>query len=1065
MDRIVVFATAWGPREGGINAFNTDLCVGLRQAVPGMEIVCVIVGPSAADTAAFDTWQAEALEAGVHLVAVFSPSDRGAPAPLLLDGLRHRDIAAALYVGHDLFTGWWAVEVARRVGAPSFVLVHMAPENYKAFVGDDGDKVWELERQQKALFLAADHLGGVGPRLFEHARKKIPVPLLGKAVELIPGLADIELKTPPSTSFVGITVGRLSPKDDLLKQGQLALRSFARAVRALGEDHDHYDIGFRAIGLSSDRAAYDQERENLEEMAKAIAGRRIQVLGNRFNEDREHLFSTLGEQNVFYMLSLHEGFGLAGFEAIAAGVPLVLSKRSGLFDFLKARKLLGFVSTVHLVGDGLDSDSTDQAQVAESTERILFDGESARATAGSLRHQLIQLDTTWRRCAEDLLRACGMGDRLPASRPAPPADRDDAPAKPWPWSGLGDEAEASVRQALAWLMDGRERFAELDGPLTERKRRVVDRLAQMVSWDLGDVYRLKVVRVPEAPSAGALARLADTWPSRPRPGDRPPGPLLLVIDPPPDADAVFWRTLTERADAAGAFVLLTAPGPSALDLPPQRRRIAWAGEPPTDTGAAWGFGFSPAIDPTEEEALRRVSATAFGLSLGELFELLSGEPEDDRYAFVQRLVDGDIDRLAHHDGRWVCAAPTASEHDEALARHMAALLAPKVDAAVEASRLQRWPLLRALLPSALEGIVQQARAGEPDLAFERFDADLFEPTLFRFARFDRLLKVLENFFSDTGFGTCRLSDPRLARKARANAAQALANLGRVDEAWALHTAVLASPAAEPLLASLQVNAAFSSFLAGRYEDTEALLQSALRDPGLSRRRRAVAHRSLAKLHLREMRLDLATAELASAHELYAAEDDAQGLAGVEAYRAELAIAQGRPALALDIVEAGFERLDALERRAAARWDSRDRVRLLLARGKALSAAAPHGPEARRTAGEAMAGALETGAIDFVIDAHVLVARSLEPHGVDEAQVEQLHGIAGQADRDGLRRHAADVRLAIAAIDAGRGRTESAARLARRVHEAARLDGGLHQDEWLRRAAARMLPPTAGDAVR
>lgn len=55
------------------------------------------------------------------------------------------------------------------------------------------------------------------------------------------------------------------------------------------------------------------------------------------------------------MLSIHEGFGLAGWEAIAAGIPLVVSKNSGLYEFLDdsfANQAAKYVYPIEIKGDG-----------------------------------------------------------------------------------------------------------------------------------------------------------------------------------------------------------------------------------------------------------------------------------------------------------------------------------------------------------------------------------------------------------------------------------------------------------------------------------------------------------------------------------------------------------------------------------------------------------------------------------------------------------------------------------------------------------------------------------------
>src|SRR5918999_5248329 len=51
-------------------------------------------------------------------------------------------------------------------------------------------------------------------------------------------------------------------------------------------------------------------------------------------QDRQQLYSELSKASVALMPSWHEGFGLVAWEAIAAGVPVIVSKHSGVYRLL-----------------------------------------------------------------------------------------------------------------------------------------------------------------------------------------------------------------------------------------------------------------------------------------------------------------------------------------------------------------------------------------------------------------------------------------------------------------------------------------------------------------------------------------------------------------------------------------------------------------------------------------------------------------------------------------------------------------------------------------------------------
>ena len=74
----------------------------------------------------------------------------------------------------------------------------------------------------------------------------------------------------------------------------------------------------------------------------------MNILAQPFTAQREPLFDQLGRANLALMLSWHEGFGLTGWEAIAAQVPLIVSRQSGLYRLVQER--IGTPGTACLKG-------------------------------------------------------------------------------------------------------------------------------------------------------------------------------------------------------------------------------------------------------------------------------------------------------------------------------------------------------------------------------------------------------------------------------------------------------------------------------------------------------------------------------------------------------------------------------------------------------------------------------------------------------------------------------------------------------------------------------------------
>ena len=98
-----------------------------------------------------------------------------------------------------------------------------------------------------------------------------------------------------------------------------------------GVDRGHL---FTMYGLAQEQ--YAAEEQALKGLMRKETGRQIPVNATVYTDDRQKLYVALADNEVALMLAWHEGFGLVGWEAIAAGVPLVLSKRTGLYKLLSS---------------------------------------------------------------------------------------------------------------------------------------------------------------------------------------------------------------------------------------------------------------------------------------------------------------------------------------------------------------------------------------------------------------------------------------------------------------------------------------------------------------------------------------------------------------------------------------------------------------------------------------------------------------------------------------------------------------------------------------------------------
>ena len=157
------------------------------------------------------------------------------------------------------------------------------------------------------------------------------------------------------------------------------------------------------IGLSKEDKEYMQEYKSLENKCKKL-NESVTLNPISYLEDKNELDTRLLEQDLCMMLSEHEGFGLVGWEAIGAGIPLIVSKNSGLYQFVKDhhRELLDFMHPVN--GRGPEEDL--KKEVIGKLIHIKYIGEDAFSDATKLRDGL--KEHTWVRAAEGFANVCGI---------------------------------------------------------------------------------------------------------------------------------------------------------------------------------------------------------------------------------------------------------------------------------------------------------------------------------------------------------------------------------------------------------------------------------------------------------------------------------------------------------------------------------------------------------------------------------------------------------------------------------------------------------------------------------
>ncbi|MFA6056461.1 MAG: glycosyltransferase, partial [Thermodesulfovibrionales bacterium] len=417
MHSLITFATQWGSKHGGINSFNTDFSSAFGIAYHlSAQIICIVASTTPEEIE-------DARTAYVHLIPLpYAPKGdifAAAHAEAAIAELKRLNISFApdrtIWLGHDRITGEAAIVAARSAAGRSALIHHMSYDHYESFA-ENSNTAYEKTQKQIGLFRQADLVLAVGPLLRDALHDRLggakPVNML------IPGLAEIEVRCAPRT-FTAFLSGRLSDDASRIKQGHLGIAAFAQAQREARESGmpdalcKQPKLVLRGVDFESQLAHFSLQPEvdietELKQLAEKYAEGVINLYALPYTQDRQLLFADLSGASVALMPSWHEGFGLVAWEAIAAGVPLIISKNSGVYCFLEEchpGSGPGCVWPIDVHGSFSSPyfQIQDLQAVVVALKDIANKPGEAKRRAGELRNMLNEY--TWSFCAEQALLA------------------------------------------------------------------------------------------------------------------------------------------------------------------------------------------------------------------------------------------------------------------------------------------------------------------------------------------------------------------------------------------------------------------------------------------------------------------------------------------------------------------------------------------------------------------------------------------------------------------------------------------------------------------------------------
>lgn len=410
---IVIFATSWGSQEGGINSFNHDICVALAFAVEERtRVVCVV------DSLTKDRFMA-AKRDSVILIAQNDLSSTTASlevrAEHIVQELKKRNLAPIAWLGHDVITAPIALACAKVKKLPVALFNHMSYFEYQSHKTQDGSIALQKVDEQTKLLSASDFIFPVGPLLRDSCHRIIAGNSNIIVQMVIPGLVDLDPLATAPAKFSGITVGRLNREDDRIKNSRLALASFATAchdaaIRAGSPKSLRSNPSFMMIGLSR-----NEDEQELRKLASDYSkGKQLNLIAVPFSENRRGIWDHVRSSSFAIMPSLHDGFGLTGWEAIAVGTPLITTKNTGLYQYLYeiGGTALGCISAIEIGGNWTaeepnrsEEKTGDIRVVADAILNLAGDPMRAKQDALALRSYLQQeLELTWESCARTVAK-------------------------------------------------------------------------------------------------------------------------------------------------------------------------------------------------------------------------------------------------------------------------------------------------------------------------------------------------------------------------------------------------------------------------------------------------------------------------------------------------------------------------------------------------------------------------------------------------------------------------------------------------------------------------------------
>ena len=316
--RITLLSSEWRSTKGGLSTINRELAIQLAKH-PSVEVSVYLPKCSEED-------KRVAASHNVHLIEAEEMPGYDNPVDWL--SFLPENHSVDCVIGHGAVLGRQVQGIKRQCKCKWIQVVHTAPEELGMFKSYT-DAISRGEKKHQAeikLCEKADQVVAVGPKLAAAFSGYLrPCGKDQDVLNLTPGIfsefADVKQASQELGSFSVLVFGRGDSEDFQLKGYDIS----AQAISEL-KDMSYKLVFFGATSGEEEKVADVLLKQGID---------RSQLRVRRFNESREKLADLFCEVDLAIMPSRTEGFGLAALEAFSAGLPVLVSRNSGLGEALK----------------------------------------------------------------------------------------------------------------------------------------------------------------------------------------------------------------------------------------------------------------------------------------------------------------------------------------------------------------------------------------------------------------------------------------------------------------------------------------------------------------------------------------------------------------------------------------------------------------------------------------------------------------------------------------------------------------------------------------------------------